>query len=257
MKNQFRRIFFVLATSLFLMTLIRISLYLMYPSDFADLNLQEILLSFVMGIRVDIITVFTFSSLFIILLSLIKHKKTVYFIGLIWASVLVTIFTISFSGVLYFDFIHRHISNEVFNLGNDLNIIINMATNSYLFYTLFSILFVLIYFIFMHKVFTKEIKYFISGKKLALYFFITVLVTAIGIRNSFSNKSFGSPDAFAVNKVSSGNLALNSFFTIYRTAKNKQKHNLLDFEKSIEITQNMLQTPNAPFIDEEYPLLRK
>jgi len=108
----------------------------------------------------------------------------------------------------------------------------------------------------VYKVFSHEIEHSISGKKLIILTVVTILALFIGIRNTFEGKSFGSSDAYAVNKVSSGNLALNGFFTIYRTAKTSSKHTLLNFDDAIKITQNAMQTPNAPFAEKEYPLLR-
>jgi len=239
------------------MMAIRLSLYFIYPLDFADLSLNETLLSLFMGLRVDIITIFTFSFLFILPLALIQNPKIRVVLGLLWSLVLITIFTIAFSDVLYYDFIHRHMSNEIFNLSNDMELMIGIATNSYLFYTIGTALFITLYFYLSQKVFSSQLTNFISGKKLLLYTLLTILILALGIRNSASRKSFGISDAFAVNKVSSGNLALNGFFTIYRSKKGVHKHNLLHLDKAITITQKALQTPNTVFSDKRYPLLRE
>lgn len=256
-KNQLTQILTIILFSFITLMAIRLTLYNFYIDDFSNLTTYEFYASLLMGFRVDMITIFTFSSIFIIVLLFIKKSKIRAKIALIWALVLNIIFILTFSDVLYFDYIHRHISNEIFNLGDDMDIIFGMAFGSMLPYTLGAIFISVLFLYLVYKLFSSELTNFISGKKLLILTVITILILFIGIRNNFAGKSFGSSDAYAVNKVSSGNLALNGFFTIYRTAKKTAKHNLMDFDKAVEITQNALKTPNAPFISEEYPLLRK
>lgn len=246
----------MLLLAFFIMKLIRVSLYLFYPNDFGDLTILEVMHSFFMGFRVDMITLFTFSIPFVLLFIFIKNYYVRRWIGVLWGLVLLLIFIISFSNVLYFKFIHRHLSNEIFNLGNDFNIIINIAFNSYLPYTLGAILFIVIFIIFSYKFFSLPIDTFVEKKKLLIYSFVAILVLFLGIRGTISGKAFGTSDAFATNKISSGNLALNGVFAIFKTAKNEQKHNLMDKQKAIEITKEALVTPNAPFVDDNHPLLR-
>jgi len=255
-KNQFTQIAALVLFSFIVLMAIRIVLFNFYPDDFSNLTDSELYASFFMGFRVDMITIFTFSSLFIFTLLFIKTTKTRAKVALVWAIVLNIIFIISFSDVLYYDYIHRHISNEIFNLGDDFDIIIGMALGSMLPYTLGATLLSAAFVYGVYKLFSKELDSFISGKKLLAAFIVVLLLLFAGIRNNFGGKSFGSSDAYAVNKVSSGNLALNGFFTVYRTAKSSRKHNLMKLDKAIKIVREAQATPNAPFVDEEYPLLR-
>nr|WP_321266239.1 sulfatase-like hydrolase/transferase [uncultured Sulfurimonas sp.] len=256
-KNQFTQILILLLFSFIVLMAIRLTLYNFYIDDFTDLTTSEFYASLLMGFRVDMITLFTFSSIFVLALIFVKTPRHRAKIALIWAVILNVIFVISFSDVLYYDYIHRHISNEIFNLSDDMDIIFGMAFGSMLAYTLGALLISVLFLYFTYKLFSKELENFISGKKLIALSIVTILVLFIGIRNSFAGKSFGSSDAFAVNKVSSGNLALNGFFTIYRTAKKTAKHNLMNLEDAIKTSQDALRTPNAPFIDAQYPLLRQ
>ena len=255
-KNQLTQILTLVIFSFIVLMAIRLTLYGFYPDDFSNLTNSEFYASLVMGFRVDMITIFTFSFIFILSLIFIQAPKKRALIALVWAAILNIIFIISFSDVLYYDYIHRHISNEIFNLGDDFDIILGMAFGSMLLYTLGAAALSTAFIYGVYKFFSKELKNFISGKKLAVVFIISILILFIGIRNSFAGKSFGSSDAYAVNKVSSGNLALNGFFTVYRTAKSSHKHNLMDLNKAINITQEVQRTPNAPFVSQEYPLLR-
>ncbi|WP_373036183.1 LTA synthase family protein [Sulfurimonas sp.] len=256
-KNQFTQILTLVIFSFIAMMAIRITLYNFYIGDFSNLSSREFYASLFMGFRVDMITIFTFSSLFVLALIFIKQPKTRAKVAVLWAVVLNIIFILSFSDVLYYDYIHRHISNEIFNLNDDMDIIFGMAFGSMLSYTLGAILISILFLYLVYKLFSSNLDNYISGKKLVVLTFVTILILFIGIRNSFAGKSFGSSDAFAVNKVSSGNLALNGFFTIYRTAKKTANHNLIALDKALQTTQDALTTPNAPFTDKEYPLLRQ
>ena len=256
-KNQLTQIITLILFSFVVLMAIRLTLYNFYIDDFSNLTTGEFYASLFMGIRVDMITIFTFSSIFVLALLFIKEPKNRAKVALIWGLILNIIFILSFSDVLYYEYIHRHISNEIFHLGEDIDIITGMAFGSMLPYTLGAIIISIIFIYLVYKLFSSKLENFIWGKKLAALTIITILVIFIGIRNNFGGKSFGSSDAFAVNKVSSGNLALNGFFTIYRTAKRTAKHNLVDLDEAISRTQDALRTPNAPFIDKKYPLLRQ
>ena len=255
-KNQFTQVFSLIIFSFIALMAIRLTLYNFYIEDFKDLTNAEFYASLFMGFRVDMITIFTFSVLFILPLLFIKRVKVRVSIAMLWAMILNIIFIISFSDVLYFDFTHRHISDEIFNLGNDIDLITGMVFGSMFLFTLGALLLSIIFLFLVYKLFSSKLKNFIDGKKLFIYTFIVIIVIFLGIRNNLAGKSFGSGDAYAVNKVSSGNLALNGFFTVYRTAKNTSKHNLVKFDEAIQRTKKVLSSPNSPFINDKYPLMR-
>ena len=255
-KNQFTQIVTLILFSFIVMMSIRLTLYNMYITDFANLTNSELFSSLFMGFRVDTITLFTFSSLFILLLLFIKNSTLRLYIGLLWGAVLNTIFVMDFSDVLYFDYIHRHISSEIFNLGNDLDIIFGMAFGSMLPYTLGALFFSLGFLGTLFFIFSRPLHSFVSGKKLFITSIVMILILFGGIRNSLGHKSFGSSDAFAVNKISSGNLALNGVFTIYRTAKKSRKHNLHPLKKAILNSKELLASHKFSFIDSKYPLMK-
>lgn len=256
-KNQLTQILTIITFSLVVLMAIRLTLYNFYIDDFSNLTTDEFYASILMGLRVDLITILTFSLIFILALLFIKQPKLRAGVALIWAAILNIIFILSFSDVLYYDYTHRHLSNEIFHLADDMDIIFGMAFGSMAIYTLGAILLSILFLYLAFKLFSSKLDNFISGKKLIILTIVTILLLLIGIRSKFSGKSFGTSDAYAVNKVSSGNLALNGFFTIYRTAKKTTKHNLIKFDKAILNTKKVLLTPNAKFSNEEYPLMRQ
>lgn len=259
--SRYSQVFFALIVSLVAMMIPRIFLFMLYHADFSDLTLFEIFTSFMTGFRVDIITIFTFLALVVVLLTFpakwVHRKRFRIVMGIVWSTVLSLILLISFSDVLYYDFVHRHISNELFALGNDTDLIAGMAFGSYLYYTIASgVFFTGLTYLFF-KIFSARLQHEVVSKKSWIAFLGIALLLFIGIRNSFSHKSFGVSDAYAVSKTSSGNLALNGFFCVYRTASSKTNpHNLADLNESIKITQTLLHRDNAPFIDAAIPLAR-
>jgi len=134
---------------------VRLTLYNFYIDDFADLSTNEFYASLFMGFRVDMISIFTFSALFILILLFIKNPKIRSITALVWASILNIIFVLSFSDVLYFDFTHRHMANEIFSLGDDTDIITGMAFGSMLPFTLGAMLLSLVFLYFTHKLFSQ------------------------------------------------------------------------------------------------------
>ena len=263
---RFKNIYLQTLTALLLGLLVLFSshlfLLLRYPNDFSDLTTTETLLSLLMAIRVDTITLLTFSMLPILLLNLpfsfVLRPLYRLIVGVIMGFIMSSIALFAFANVLYFDFSHRHLSNELFALSNDTNIIIDMALHSFLPYTLASVtLFALLLWAY-YKIFSAPVQTKRFTSKNWFILLLIIILVFLGIRSKLSGKSFGLSDAYAINKVSSGTLALNGFFTVYRTINNKKSmHDLMPFDEAISITKTMLSTPNAPFVSEEYPLMRR
>jgi len=262
-KNRYTQTITALFVGLLLMMGVRFFLFLSYPEDFANLTYAELILSLFNGLRVDIITLFTFLGLFILLLTLpipaIHAKGYRQSIALMWNIVFITILGICIGDVLYYDFSHRHISNELFYLTQDTTIITNMAFNSYLNYTVGSTFLFMGIFWFYAKLFSAPIRNQEVTKKSWIALLAIILILFAGIRNSTESKSFGISDAYAVNKTSSGNLALNGFFSIYRTAgayEADKQHTLMKFDEALAVTTQLLRSTQAPFVSKEAPLAR-
>ncbi len=262
-KNRYTQTIAALFVGLLLMMGVRFFLLLTYPEDFANLTSAELILSLFNGLRVDIITLFTFLGLFILLLTLpipvIHAKGYRQSIALMWNIVFITILAICIGDVLYYDFSHRHISNELFYLAQDTAIITNMAFNSYLNYTVGSAFLFVGIFWFYAKLFSAPIRNQDVTKKSWIALLAIILILFAGIRNSTESKSFGISDAYAVNKTSSGNLALNGFFSIYRTAgayEADKQHTLMKFDEALTVTTKLLRSSQAPFVSKEAPLAR-
>jgi phosphoglycerol transferase MdoB-like AlkP superfamily enzyme len=262
-SNRYTQLFTAIIISLIFMSLVRVFFFLKYQYIFLDLSLYELFISFIYGIRVDIITLFTFVGVIILLLSLPfrfvfnRYYKT--FLSILWSLIFISILAICIGDILYFEFSQRHISNEILGLANDMNIIIDMAFGSLFFYTIASfVLFAFIFYIFF-KIFKAPITNPHIGKRDFIYLFLIILLLFAGIRNSVERKSFGIVDAYAVNKNSSGLLAINGFFSFYRTMgvyKGTKRKKLMNYENAQVIAKDFLKSDKFSFIDENYPAQR-
>ncbi len=140
-----------------------------------------------------------------------------------------------------------------------MNIIFDMAFGSLIYYTITSfIIFILLTLLFV-KIFKSPLKNQFLRKRDYFYFFLIILMLFAGIRNSFERKSFGIVDAYAVSKTSSGVLAINGFYSFYRTLgvyKGGKRVNLMNFEKAQPIAKEFLKSDKFIFANDDYPAQR-
>lgn len=262
MRHRNLQVLSALILSLIVMMSIRIFFLLRYPEDFSSLNATELFQTLIMGGRIDLISLLTFSGIFILLLTLplkmLSHIKVRQSIALLWATVLIAISTISIGDILYYEFSRRHLSSEVFNLGNDTDLILGMAFGSFIFYTIGALFASVLVFYIFTRLFKHELSPIQSPLKSWAFSFLVLILIVIGIRGTIvGSKSLGVADAFAINKVCSGNLALNGFFCVYRSSKESKSQILMEIPQAISMTQELLHTPNAPFKDPNFPLMRE
>jgi len=252
--------------SLFLLSLIvlsslRLILFLFYPSDFSSLNTQELLLSFLMGIRVDIIVLSICLALPIFLLSLpfkfISNKIAQVSLYTLLFFILSTIVFIQLSDLVYFEHVHRHIANELTAMQNDKHIILDMVKAHYLKVIYFIAFEILLFYMFKTSISYNNNSNSFSLKSIGFLFLISI-VLYLGIRSNFSGKPFGLSDAFVTNKTASGNLAISGTFSIIKTISKKQK-NYTFYDKSVALSsvRDNLKSNEFSFINDKYPLLRK
>ena len=260
-KNIYTQTFVGFTLGLFALFSSHLFLLLRYPNDFLELERSEIILSLLMALRVDIITLLTLTGIAILILTFpiraITHPKFRAFIGTLWGVSIISVTLFAYSNVLYFDFSHRHLSNELFSLANDTNIIIDMALHSFLPYTIGAVVTFVAWSYLYYKIFSGHLESNKISRQNIFFYLLIIILIFLGIRSKLSGKSFGMSDAFVTNKVSSGTLALNGVFTVYRTlGDNRQMHNLLSYEDALPIVQRLLHSQKAPFVDEKYPLMR-
>lgn len=260
--NRYTQVISALILSLLLFTLVRVFFYISYLDYFSDLTFIETLKSFFMGFRVDVALIFTFTSL-IWLALLLPFKFTTNKIyrsslGILWGLILGAITFFNIGDILYFGFVNRHLNNELSLIGNDLGILVDMVLDFYLFQTLFGTLFYLLIIYTFYKLFSAEIKNKTIKQREWANMLLVIIIAFVGIRGKLDGISFGTSDAFAVNKVSSGNLALNGFFCFHRGGTiNNVDHSAIKPQKAIQKVKESLESKKFTFIDEKFPLMRQ
>lgn len=262
-KNRFSQIFFATVLALFILMLIRVFFFFKYQSFFQDLSLSEVFLSLLYGFRVDIITIFTFLGIFILILSLpfkfVFNKRFKKYLAVLWSVIFSFILMICIADILYFEFSNRHVSNEILAIFDDINILLSMAFNSMLFYTLGSFIFFAIIFYINIKIFTADLQSKSINQKSYIALFIVILILFAGIRNTIYGKSFGISDAYVVQKNSSGTLAINGFFSFYRTIfvyKGTKKVKLMPFNEASLLAKEYLKSEKFSFTNDNLPIQR-
>jgi phosphoglycerol transferase MdoB-like AlkP superfamily enzyme len=240
----------------------RLWLYFRHHTDFSDLSSGELFLALFTGLRIDIMIVFTWASA--IIFFLIWPAKFTFnpyyrkFLGLLWAVVIVGITIANIGDILYYDFVHRHVAQELSVIGNDINILVQMALHYYLSELIASIIFSTFISYLFYRLFKPQIK----KRKIKLKEYsvplLLIIVLFLGIRGNLAGKSFAISDAFVVNKISFGNLALNGFFCLYRSGGfSSVDHNHIPLEAAIAEVKKTLTSPNISFSeDPKYPLMR-
>jgi hypothetical protein len=211
MFNRYIQTLYALLLSLGVLMSTRLWLYFRHYSDFSDLSIGELFLSFFTGLRLDIMIIFTWAgAIMFFLLWPARFTFNLYYrkiLGLLWAVVIVGITIANICDVLYYDFVHRHVAQELSVIGNDIDILVQMALHYYLPELIASIFFSSFIIYLFYKLFKPQIK----KRKITLkeYFvpLLLIIVLVLGIRGKLTGKSFAISDAFVVNKMNFGNLA--------------------------------------------------
>ncbi|MDA3907599.1 MAG: LTA synthase family protein [Sulfurimonas sp.] len=219
-------------------------------------------MSFFMGIRVDVALIFTFTSLIWLALLLpfkfTTNKTSRSLLGILWGTLLGAIIFFNIGDILYFGFVNRHLNNELALIGNDVGILVDMVMDFYLLQTIFGTIFYFVIIYFFYKVFNSNINNKTIKQKEWANMLLIIIIAFLGIRGKLDGISFGTSDAFAVNKISSGNLALNGFFCFYRGGTiHNTDHSAVKPDLAIKKVKDAIASNRFKFIDNQYPLMRK
>jgi len=262
MFNRYTQTLYALVLSLSALMSTRLWLFFRHPADFSDLSVGELLLALFTGLRIDIMIVFTWAGAIIFFLlwpaGFTFNRYYRKLLGLLWAVVIVGITIANVGDILYFDFVHRHVAQELSVIGNDIGILVQMALHYYL----SALIATIIFSFFIIYLFARLFKPQIQKRKITLKEYAVPLLLSImlflGIRGNLAGKSFAISDAFVVNKMSFGNLAINGFFCLYRSGGfSPADHNHLPFEAAVAQVKKTLISPNISFAENpEYPLMR-
>jgi phosphoglycerol transferase MdoB-like AlkP superfamily enzyme len=260
--NRVLRVIYFIVFSLSVLTLLRVALWVLYRGDFSSLTTLETLQSFLMGVRVDLISIATFSALFILFMLLpfkfTYNKRYQNFFGYLWYVVFILMIFIIMADIVYFQFVHRHIGQEIRAMSGESDMFLEFLWQykGVVFLYIFSAIFVFWVFKKIMQISTNYSNQ--SFIKRVFTLLVVVIFLVLSIRGKITGKPFGISDAFTTTKSASGNLALNGFFTLYRTNLKKgiKDYKFYDDKKAIKISQSLLTSNKFKFIDNNYPLMR-
>ncbi len=262
MSIRITRAAMYLGIALLVFSTFRLAILLTYPEDFDNLSANEILLSFITGFRVDLITILTFGSPLLLLMifpnTLLNHKTLQSGFALLFYLFIVSCAAALYGDYLYFEHVQRHTSNEIFYLeGGDASVVVESLKQNWP-----GVLLLLVFFGLLLSLTLKiEHKFnyplIFTIKNFAVFVIVFILM-AVAIRGTLQGKPFGIINAFSSAKAESGHLALNGIYSVYRSsARDGKVAQFMDDGQALKITTALLQDDIFEFADENYPLQRQ
>ncbi|HIP55900.1 MAG TPA: LTA synthase family protein [Arcobacter sp.] len=262
-KEKIYKYIYLMIISLTILTLLRLILFVSYESDFSSLTTMEVIYSFLTGIRVDIVSITTSIGILVLLLfAPFKFTDNKLFLKVIyysWFFVFSIICFIIIADIIYFQYVHRHMGNEVLAMNKDDNLLIIDMIIEYKYIMLSYLIAMYIVFKLFSNIINKEFPTQSLGyaKRFGIFLLVLIFIVA-NIRGKLTGKPFSIADAFVINKIASGNLALNGFYTFYRTISKKQKlYKFYPYKEALSTTKGLLKSNKFKFIDDKYPLQRQ
>ncbi|MEK6750112.1 MAG: sulfatase-like hydrolase/transferase [Pseudomonadota bacterium] len=262
-NHAYGRIALLFIACLIPFTVARVLLYSVYHSDFAQLDLLEVIAAFLVGLRFDA-SIVSMAVGFPLLLMLapfkINHRP---YINGTWGWIvyimLLTLILMIAADMFYFDAVRRHAGPEVRALTADIGSVIYMATHDFPWaLTLFVIMAI------MGIYAWRRLLYPIPAPpptRLWLRAFNMIALLALFVfigRGGLQYKPLAVSDAFFSNSSAAGYLVLNGPFSLAH-AMEEQTPVVKDFMPSIDaarITQEWLRGKQDHFNDAQLPLLR-
>lgn len=244
--------FFIFLFALFLFTFFRAVFYFSYFDYFSELSAKEIFFAFFNGARFDISIFLTFLAIpMLFIMAPIKNinKKWV----LVW-TYLIVVMIFFFSAILlgdivYFNYVKRHLSNELLLLIDDFDFLVDMIVFQYPY---FIAIFAVVLF-FIHKAVFKIVEKIDLQKRSVALFLLIFVLFVIGVRGGFSQKSINVIDGFSSSNAKQGNLTLNGAFTAYHYSRKSGKFEAKKYYSHEEISEilDAQNRPNPEFLYEK------
>lgn len=212
-----RRALFVVGVYVGVFFLFRLLLIGLYANHFHSLSAAEILTAFLRGTLFDLSISLAFIGFPLLFLLLpFRWSTRDWWQGLwTWYCFLVlAIFVFMLGGDLaYFGLAHRHVGPEVTAIGNDLDLIVDMALHNYA-GALMTASVAVIALGWWWRRSLKRLPAHPAHPVLTVLAFVAVVV---GVRGNVSGKPIGVVDAFADGSASAGYLTLNAPFSVFHS----------------------------------------
>jgi len=267
MNYRLRKSFYLLGICLLVFFMARTGLLLAYPAQFSSLGAGDIVFAFFHGVRFDLAILIKMIGIPLLLMNIpfrfADHRW--WFNSFAWLiyAVLIVVTLLLLIDLVYYQFVARHMGNELLLLKDDMDFGVSVAFGPYKWFMFALFLYALGMAWVWHKILslhrsdnknTLRSAHNPLGKTVtgwATYAVLFVVLVLAG-RGAIVNKPLNVIDAFTTGDTSYGNLVLNgAFTTAHASFRSKSvKHQFMDREKALNIVLN------KPPVDTDYPLVR-
>ena len=208
-----KKLLLLAAIGLIMFSLARLALFILYYDTFKDYSADEILAAFLRGVRFDGAIFFTFTAVFFAFL-LFPIKNILYHKIIVWLMFPVYIFMGGFlvADVIYFGYVNRHLANEPFAIGSDMDFMADML-GVYLFQIILAVVLIGVLAFLWKKIADLKVCWEKSWKHFAAVFLVWCLAIFLVIRGTVSDKPISTIDAFVSGDSNLGSLTLNGLFS--------------------------------------------
>jgi phosphoglycerol transferase MdoB-like AlkP superfamily enzyme len=234
-----------------------------YWDYFSVLSVVDIITAFIQGFRFDfnIIAIFILPLLFLFNIP-IKNKyysKIILYLILVAFAILTIVLT---SDIVYFKEAHKHITQELLAISNDMGFIIKFALTQFWFAILILLVFVVLGIFAINKIGNNLYTANINNKQQIVILFLILVLIVFGIRGRvFSlQKPIGIGDVYQYASLpQSANLTINGAFTVWNTIRKGHTifTNNLTEEYAVNLLKQYLTSKDFSFSNKTCPLQRQ
>jgi len=266
MQQRLLKSLYILGICLLIFTLARAVLLLAYPAQFQTLNFTHILSAFFHGVRFDSSILAKLIGIPLLLMLVpfrFANRRWWYdaFAWLVYALLIITTLLLIID-LVYYQFVARHMGNELLLLKDDMDFGISVAFGPYKWF-MFALF---IYALGMAWVWYRILKIPNDSKQWSVgqpvnqtkqlltnwgTYAVVFVVLVLAGRGTVVNKPLNVIDAFTTGDTSYGNLVLNgAFTTVHASFRSKSiKHDFMETEKALSIIMD------EPPADPKFPMV--
>jgi phosphoglycerol transferase MdoB-like AlkP superfamily enzyme len=231
--------------------------------------LSEILISFLVGVRFDLATIFIFNGLILLIMTLpfsFACKPKTYKICN-WLIILANLpmLVMNIIDMVYYGYAEKRLTHELFTTKNDYQTFQPGFLMEWWYLLLLAIVLVYLFYRVLNRLSRIHLRHLESresgpGWQSWLGVAVLAIFMFTGIRGGVQRTPLWSGKAFVGSTIFAGNLALNSGFTVVSSLDFMRPDplSLVDQGEARKIIRQMVHnTFDGPFTSEEFPFLRK
>lgn len=268
MVQRLQKSLYIVGISLLIFFMARLALLLAYPGQFESLSFGNVFSAFFHGVRFDLSILMKLIGIPLLLMNIPFRfaNSRWWFDSFAWFifAVLFVSSLILLIDIVYYQFVSRHMGNELLLLKDDMDFGISVAFGPYKWF-IFSLLAGAVGLGWLwYKLLSNTAKsadsnaiddrndpkeFLYSWGGYAVLFVVLVLLG----RGAVINRPLNVIDAFTTGDASYGNLVLNGVFTTAHASFRSKyiKHNFMDQQKALKIVND------KAINDSEYPIVRR